>query len=264
MNYDVNNKKPFIVYCHTNLINGKKYIGITCQTPEQRFRNGKGYRSSPHFYNAIQKYGWDNFSHSILFSNLSIEEAKEKEIELIKRYQTRIQEYGYNMTPGGEGFSGADCPWFGRHLSDEHKKKISEGNRGKVESEETKRKKSIALSGRVISEESKAKMRGSRPQVSGANNPMYGKKRDLEHMAKMRFLSKTPEAIEKMKAHKVWYSGDQNPNAKAVRCIETGKIYTTVNEAAKDNDCNPSKISAVCHGDRQHTKHLHFEFVKEE
>ena len=86
-----NNEKEYIVYCHINNINNKKYIGITCQTPEQRFRNGKGYKSSKYFNSAIIKYGWENFTHTILFEHLSEKEAKTKEIELIAKYQTNKQ-----------------------------------------------------------------------------------------------------------------------------------------------------------------------------
>lgn len=47
---------------HKNKINNKVYIGQTHQTLKERWgKNGSGYRTSPHFYHAIQKYGWDNF-----------------------------------------------------------------------------------------------------------------------------------------------------------------------------------------------------------
>ena len=66
----------YIVYQHKNKINNKVYIGITSQIPERRWgSNGCNYKSSPHFYSAIQKYGWDNFEHNILFTNLTKEKA---------------------------------------------------------------------------------------------------------------------------------------------------------------------------------------------
>lgn len=54
--------KIWTVYVHTNLINGKKYIGITSMSPEKRWRNGTGYTCGA-FKSAIAKYGWDGFSH---------------------------------------------------------------------------------------------------------------------------------------------------------------------------------------------------------
>lgn len=94
----------YIIYCHTNKINGKKYIGQTCQSPQKRWgNNGSEYikKGNIHFKNAILKYGWDNFTHEILYTNLSPQEADEKEIELIKQYDTTNSEYGYNIAAGG-------------------------------------------------------------------------------------------------------------------------------------------------------------------
>ena len=63
----------YTIYIHRNKINNKLYIGQTCQTPEKRWDNGRGYKTSERFYNAIQKYGWNNFEHIILYTNLSLE-----------------------------------------------------------------------------------------------------------------------------------------------------------------------------------------------
>ena len=255
--------KRFVVYCHTNLINGKKYIGITCQSLDQRFRNGKGYKSSKHFNSAIQQYGWESFEHEILFEDLPLEEAKAKEIDLIKEYKTRDPEYGYNMTPGGEGYYGEDSPWFGRHHTEEARKKMSEKHKGVPKTEQWKKLMSKKMKGRVFSEETRRKMSENHADFSGKNSPMYGRKLSQEHIELLKRTSKTPEAIEKMKRNKVWYSGKDNPNAKRVMCVDTGIIYDTINEAAQDNGCNPSKISSVCHGDRKRTNHLRITYVDE-
>ena len=95
----------YIVYQHKNKINSKVYIGITSRTPEERWgSNGCNYKSSPYFYNAIQKYGWDNFEHNILYTNLTKEEACKKEQELIKNFNSMDRNFGYNSTSGGEIF----------------------------------------------------------------------------------------------------------------------------------------------------------------
>lgn len=86
---------------HRNKINNKKYIGITHQKPERRWRNGKGYRCGC-FKNAIEKYGWDNFEHTILCNKLTFEDATQKEKYYISLYNTKSPN-GYNLTDGGEG-----------------------------------------------------------------------------------------------------------------------------------------------------------------
>lgn len=154
--------KSFIVYMHTNKINGKKYIGITCQKPTQRWRGGKGYKIGG-LKRAIDKYGWNNFTHEILYSGLSKEDACMKEQELIAKYNTMNKKYGYNQCEGGNlttgyhhtktskeimsqlkkgkydgvnnpmyGRKGILAPTYGKHLTEEHKRKISEAKKGIV------------------------------------------------------------------------------------------------------------------------------------
>ena len=93
-------RKVYKVYIHTNKLNGKKYIGITRQEAEKRWLNGKGYIQSPKFYKAICKYGWDNFNHEIVCEGLDGLSALLKEGELIRQYQTTLDEYGYNISEG--------------------------------------------------------------------------------------------------------------------------------------------------------------------
>ncbi len=104
-------EKKFCVYVHV-FPNGKKYFGITSKRPNARWEGGSGYdeKGQPVMYNAIQKYGWDNIEHIILYEGLSFEAATAKEKELIKKHKTNCSrygnEFGYNMTDGGEGTLG--------------------------------------------------------------------------------------------------------------------------------------------------------------
>ena len=123
--------KKYIVYMHKNKINGKVYIGITCQKTNYRWGAGSGYKQQKKFYNAICKYGWNNFEHIILFENLTFKDAKEKEIETIDKYNSFSKDYGYNATKGGDGSNGVPC-------SEEKKIKISKANKGHKFTNETK------------------------------------------------------------------------------------------------------------------------------
>ena len=111
----------YTVYKHTSP-NNKVYIGITKRSPERRWYNGFGYRTQKFFFRAIQKYGWENFKHEILFTNLTKEEAEQKEIELIAMYKSNDRQFGYNIENGG------NC---GEKHSEETKRKISLSNKGR-------------------------------------------------------------------------------------------------------------------------------------
>lgn len=110
--------KTWKIYVHINKINGKLYIGQTGEkNVNKRWNGGMNYSDSPYFWNAIQKYGWDNFDHLILIDNIStVEEANLIEQFLIKKYNTNNRSFGYNIEKGGLNHS----------LSEETKQKISQ------------------------------------------------------------------------------------------------------------------------------------------
>lgn len=131
----------YSVYMHI-FPNGKKYIGITSQNVSRRWRNGKGYKSQQMLTRAINKYGWGNIRHIELYSNLTKEEAEQKERELISKHKTSLRKYGYNIEPGGY------CS-KGHHLSEETKRKMSLAKMGVKN----------WIYGKHITDEAKEKMR---------------------------------------------------------------------------------------------------------
>ena len=217
----------YIVYQHKNKINGKVYIGITSQKPEQRWGSqGCNYKSSPHFYSAIQKYGWDNFEHNILFTELTKEQACLKEQELIKEYNSMNREFGYNSTSGGDIFT----------MNEETKQKISQAmmgnqnNLGHPCSEEKKKKISNAQKGREFTEEHKQK---------------------LSEAAKNRHVpcSEEKKQILKEKSHK-----------KPVYCEELDKIFESVQECGRQLGIPATNISKLCNGRGKTLKGYHLRY----
>lgn len=144
----------YCVYKHT-CPNGKVYIGITGKNPLERWKGGHGYSNNKHFTNAINKYGWENIKHEILFDGLTKQEAEQKEIELIATHNSSKTECGYNQSTGGEN-SAAGCKW-----TQEHKTKTSK-----------------SLQGHFVSQSTKEKIRAARTKQTNVKNPptLFGSK----------------------------------------------------------------------------------------
>ena len=141
----------YTVYMHTTP-NGKVYIGITSRKIEYRWNNGKGYKNNKYFTNAINKYGWDNIKHEILYDGLEESQAKLLEISLIHYHKSNNTNFGYNITAGGDGL-------LGYKLSEEAKKKISISNSTRKISDESKEKNRKAHLGKKHTQESINKMK---------------------------------------------------------------------------------------------------------
>ena len=206
-------KRNYTVYKHVSPSN-KVYIGITSKTPEKRWRKGNGYWNNKYFYNAIQKYGWDNIKHEIVCSNLTKKEAEQKEIELIAYYDSANPKKGYNGDFGGVGSDS---------VTDAIKEKISRGNKGKIISKETRLKISNSTKG-----VKKAKF----------------SKEALEKMSKSHIGKKlSEETKEKIKE-----------NSKRIKVCQYSlggeliEIYNGQREAARKSNVDSSSISKCCKG----------------
>lgn len=140
----VSSENNYCVYMHENKLNGKKYIGQTYNIKERWRCNGKNYFASIKFFNALKKYGWDNFNHIIIKDKLYRDEADSLEKELIEKYDTINN--GYNLKEGG---SRGD-------LSKDSLKKMSESLlKSYAEHPERKEKIRQKALGRVSSEKAK-------------------------------------------------------------------------------------------------------------
>lgn len=94
----------YYIYIHKNLTNGKVYIGQTSQdSPNKRWGiGGKGYKDNPRFFADITLYGWDGFSHNIITTVPTKEEADKVEQFYIRQYNSCDPKYGYNRTGDGK------------------------------------------------------------------------------------------------------------------------------------------------------------------
>ena len=144
----------YYVYCHTNKINGMKYIGYTHLDFVHRWgKDGRRYSKHTIFWNDIKKYGWDNFIHEILaYSIRSKKKADEIERQYIKEMNT-LYPNGYNIEDGG--IHGSTNPQSDRSIYSE--------------------KQTRPLKGWHHSEETRIKMSESYDRTKHAKNPAHSK-----------------------------------------------------------------------------------------
>ena len=195
--------KTYTVYMHTNKINGKVYIGKTCQEPKKRYgSNGACYKQCPHFYKAIKKYGWDNFEHEIVMSGLSANEASSMEQILIVLFDSRNPEKGYNISAGGDGMQSEDSKRLWKN--EEYRRHISDANKQLWADEEYHQARS-----NLYKEQWK-------DPAKRARRSEQAKKR----WANEEFRQRASAAVLAV-------------CASPVKCVETGEVFSSIVEACK-------------------------------
>lgn len=217
---------------HKNKINGKIYIGQSCNLNVRW--HPISYKDCSYFYNAIQKYGWDNFEHVILEDSLSIEEADQKEKYYIEKYNTLNRDYGYNLKSGGQN--------GGSQYTDSVRKKMSESTKKSYTQELINKRKSDAL--KQWSDENFKKSR------CGKNASMYGHHHTEEAKKKM----------SEAKKGSVSYKRNHTP----VFCIELNQEYTDATTASKELSIDSCGILKVCRNERKTCGGYHWKFINRE
>lgn len=173
-----------LIYLIENQINNKKYIGKTSRSLNKRWSEHKydSKNSNSYLHRAMRKYGFENFSISILEKVIcdNLENFNNKLNKLEQYYISQFDtcNNGYNLTLGGDG----SC---GYTISQDHKNAVSKAHKGIPLSEEHKEKIAKFMQsdknpniGRKHSNESIQKLSESRKgKCVGKNNPMYGVKR---------------------------------------------------------------------------------------
>jgi group I intron endonuclease len=171
---------------------GKSYIGQTTRPIKKRFEQHRKKNSQcVAIYNAIQKYGWENFEkdwYECPDEDLNFDE------ELLVREMGTLVPDGYNLKEGGGN---------GKH-SDETKQKISDSIRGEKN----------PMYGETHTKESKQKQSEIK---RGEKNPMYGKTASEDTRQKMSEsnMGKIPDEYSRQKMSDA-KKGEKNPNSKRV------------------------------------------------
>lgn len=225
----------YSVYCHTNVVNGKQYIGITKRSPTKRWGlNGSRYFNQA-VGNAIQKYGWENFSHEILATGLTESEAKKEERRLVKELGT-LAPNGYNLTTGGEA---------GKEVSETTRERLRNSRLGKTASQSTREKISAIHRGKTVSEETRRKL-------SAARKGLEESEEWRRHIAdSVRGRTWTEAQRENYMKSRVYAKGGECKTAKRVaKYTKDGalvEIYGCVRDAEKSIN-NNHHVSDCCLG----------------
>ncbi len=95
------------IYCITNLINNKRYVGKTTSDIEERFKehcqDSQRERCEKRpLYDAMNKYGIENFKVEMLEEVKDDDKLSDREIYWISELNT-YGSAGYNATKGGDG-----------------------------------------------------------------------------------------------------------------------------------------------------------------
>lgn len=250
----------YCIYMHKNKMNGKVYIGQTCQNPEDRWKKGQGYKShNIGFYNDICLYSWDGFEHIILETELNAEQADEREAFYIDLFDSTNQEKGYNIYKQNYSHYHFSDLWKNEDI----KKKIIEKLIKQRNTKEYQELQSKMMKEKWNNEDYRKSQKDSwteeRTNKAITTTSNLWKNNEYRDNISLKCSEKTKES---------WQTGKYNNTRKQVICIETGQLFNSVREAAeyagiKSNSLSPAlKDQNKSAGKHPVTKEkLHWKYV---
>jgi group I intron endonuclease len=248
------------VYAHV-FPNEKVYVGITQQTLENRWKKGKGYsiKAQPIIAKAINKYGWEETKHIVLFDNLSKQEAENIEKHFICGLQLYDTEYGYNSTKGGET----------NEPSERTKAKIADSVKKRWQNEENRNKYVNAMKGKKKSEQ-------GRLNISKAQKERFKNEEQRKHISEIQKGKKRSEIAKQRTSEslKKFYSIEENKKkhrkqmqeitkrqCKKVLCIELNREFASIKDASEWLGLTHQNLSACLRGKRHTFGGYHWQFI---
>lgn len=160
------------VYRIVNLINNYSYVGASQDVHKRLYEHKIFLNKNNHRNKHLQKdwndCGEENFKFEIL------EVCSEKELDDLEIFYIRNAKennLSYNVLLGGRKNS-----WLGLSLSEETKSKLSEANKGNKNPMFGKTGDKNYFYGKRHTKETRIKMSNNHSNVSGENNPRFGKK----------------------------------------------------------------------------------------
>lgn len=228
--------KKYIVYVHENKINGKVYVGITSHSnPKKRWLNGRGYKGAK-FYRAIQKYGWNNFNHIILFENLPAERAFDIEKRLIRELKAQDDNFGYNVADGGQSVVNQQMMVGLKQCRESQKRKVILLNTLDVFSSVADAEKcTLVPNGNIIKV-----CKGVR---STAGIMKDGTRMVWRYYDETENYSNAADIVDMCQTKRI----KNIPKTKVV-CVTTGEIFQSITDAEKEYKIHNENICKACKG----------------
>lgn len=237
--------RKYCIYYHKSL-DGRYYIGQTCQEVEDRWQFGNGYHSSKFNKEVILKNGgWDSFEHGILESNIDEREVDEKEAYYISLYKA-----------DSEGFNTYKQNYSRYHFADLWADEVIRNN--------------IILKLKEQRNTLEYKQQKSEQMKNLWKDKNYRKKQEEAKEERIRKLSIKSKELWKDEDYRKKIANAQseyrkkdweNPKyrqkmCKQVRCIETGQIFESIKLAAEWCGVKPNSLcSALSSKTHQSGKH---------